>query len=353
MPELKEVFEMVSQKVEPEFDAWSEQEHRQRRTAMNRRIGAIAVVAVIVGALVMAALTMPGNDRTKNVGTDPRPTDDVFPGPIGAQIVDLNGTVVRDLPAQVSLGEQPQLSPDGTTIAYYRSDAVWTIGIDGDNERQLTPSSNDLVGAKSGVSWSRDGTQLVYAWNSEIWIMNADGSGKRQLTHSPDGMGSYAPTWSFDGHAIAFWRGTSVSDNDAPDDSEIYFIGPGGGRAFRLTHDDHASFQPAYSLDGSQIAYRRHDPDDIVVMDSDGTNAHAVAPDAWNPWSPAWSWDGTKLAILRCCADHDSFSGRPLLEVAVIDLSTHETQRLGLYVETENNVPQWVSPSTLLVNRQE
>jgi Tol biopolymer transport system component len=183
--------------------------------------------------------------------------------------------------------------------------------------------------------------------------MNADGSKKRRLTNSPEGEGSYAPSWSSDGHAITFWRGTSETDNDAPDDSEIYFVGLGGGKPIRVTRDDHASFQPAYSPDGSEIAYRRHDPDDIVVMNSDGTGAHAVTPDALNPWSPAWSPDGAKLAFLRCCADHESLSGRPLLEVVVLDLESGDLQRLGMYVETENNVPQWVSSSTLLVNRQE
>lgn len=130
-------------------------------------------------------------------------------------------------------------------------------------------------------------------------------------------------------------------------------MGVGGGEAFRLTHDDHASFQPAWSPDSSQIAYRRTNPDDIVVMNADGTGGHAVTPSALNPWSPAWSPDGTKLAILRCCADHAGFSGRPLLEVAVLDLTTGEIQRLDMYVETENHVPQWITDTTLLVNRQE
>ena len=88
-------------------------------------------------------------------------------------------------------------------------------------------------------------------------------------------------------------------------------------------------------------------------MDADGTGGRTVTRDALNPWSPAWSPDGTKLAILLCCSDHSSPAGRPLLEVAVLDLTTGEIQRLGMYVETMNNVPQWVSDTQLLVNRQE
>ena len=44
-------------------------------------------------------------------------------------------------------------------------------------------------------------------------------------------------------------------------------------RRFELTHDDHASFQPAWSPDSSQIAYRRTNPDDIAVMNADGMEA--------------------------------------------------------------------------------
>jgi hypothetical protein len=39
--------------------------------------------------------------------------------------------------------------------------------------------------------------------------------------------------------------------------------------------------------------------------------------------------------------------------VVVIDFATLELQRLGVYVETENNMPQWTSNTTLLVNRYE
>jgi len=353
MPELKEVFDMVTKQAEPEVDSWREQEQRQRRHARNRRAGAIAVAAAIVIALVLAVLALPKDQRQRTAG-DPTDSQEFLPeGPIGAQIVELDGTVILQLPAQVILGEQPQLSPDGSTIAYYRNDAVWTIGWDGTGERRLTPPSNDVVGAKNAVSWSPTGDELAYAFNGEIYAMNADGSKKRRLTNSPNGMGSYAPTWAPDGIAIAFWRGTSATDNEAPDDSEIFVVGAGGGRAFQLTHDDDASFQPAFSADGSRIAYRRHNPDDIVVMNADGTDAHTVTEDELNPWSPSWSSDGSRLAFLRCCADHESVAGRPLLEVVVLDLATGETQPLGMYVETENNVPQWVSSSRLLINRQE
>ena len=69
MPELKEVFDMVSQKVEPDLEAWREQERRHRRIARNRRIGAFALVAALgVAAAVISMKSRPKEDRTHDVG---------------------------------------------------------------------------------------------------------------------------------------------------------------------------------------------------------------------------------------------------------------------------------------------
>lgn len=74
MPELKEVFAMVSQKVEPHMDAWNRQEQRQRRTARNRKTGAFALVACfLIAAVVIAMNARPAEDGTK-VGDTSGPT---------------------------------------------------------------------------------------------------------------------------------------------------------------------------------------------------------------------------------------------------------------------------------------
>lgn len=76
MPELKEVFEMVTKQTEPELDSWGDQERRQRRAARNRRIGAFAVTAGVGVAVV--ALMLAGRDESNPTppepGTQPRST---------------------------------------------------------------------------------------------------------------------------------------------------------------------------------------------------------------------------------------------------------------------------------------
>jgi hypothetical protein len=76
MSELREVFEMVTKQTEPDVDAWREQEHRQRRTGRNRKLGALAIAAaigVVAAVVVIRAVdegtgTQPGGQLTGTTG---------------------------------------------------------------------------------------------------------------------------------------------------------------------------------------------------------------------------------------------------------------------------------------------
>jgi hypothetical protein len=75
MPELKEVFKMVSQKVEPDLDSWKQQERRQRRSSRSRKLGAFALVAALgVAVAVAVVLSRPDDARRTDVGDPPPDT---------------------------------------------------------------------------------------------------------------------------------------------------------------------------------------------------------------------------------------------------------------------------------------
>src|SRR5919112_1319 len=48
-------------------------------------------------------------------------------------------------------------------------------------------------------------------------------------------------------------------------DSEIYTIGPGGGGTLKVTDNDTEDFSPAYSPDGTDIAYVGNDGNDLEI----------------------------------------------------------------------------------------
>jgi Tol biopolymer transport system component len=74
-----------------------------------------------------------------------------------------------------------------------------------------------------------------------------------------------------------------------------------------VTHEQKSETQPAWSPDGTRIAYARHDADDaicmgcpgsIVVADADGANPRVlITPggDTYGDNRPTWSPDGTKI----------------------------------------------------------
>ena len=88
-----------------------------------------------------------------------------------------------------------------------------------------------------------------------------------------------------------------VSDQDG--DSEIFAIDPATNDMQQLTQNSAADGSPAWSPDGSQIAWQSDQTGnfEIWVMDSDGSNPHQLTDDASTAQDPAWSPDGTQIAF--------------------------------------------------------
>lgn len=93
----------------------------------------------------------------------------------------------------------PAISPDGTRIAFVRSERnrppqIAVVGIDGSDLRVLT----DLPGTCGRVQWSPDGRWLAFVsfvgqW-PQLWVMPADGTAPpRQITQENGAV--YALSW--------------------------------------------------------------------------------------------------------------------------------------------------------------
>jgi Tol biopolymer transport system component len=347
MPELKEVFEMVTKQTEPDLDSWQEQERRQRKVARNRRVGAIAVVAAIVSALAIVALTRPGKDEATKVGADPTSPAPVSPS-IGAQVIGLDGTVRERIPGMPGGASGLRLSPDGRTIAFTTIDGrVATIHRDGSGLKILTVDTANSGGdAQEAVSWSPDGGQIAYVAHDDIYVMDADGSNVLRLTDDPGG--EFFPAWSSQG-VIAYWHGATSGEDGGPSNSEIYTIPATGGIPTRLTHNGTPDIEPTWSPDGERIAYFSTEPSEIWVMNADGSDRHRLFGSKENEgWAPTWSPDGQSIAFLHCCS---SSPYATLLEVRVLDLATGTVRRLHVDVATDLNGPSWSSSDALLINR--
>ena len=101
---------------------------------------------------------------------------------------------------------------------------------------------------------------------------------------------------------IAFFR---FHEAEPFDSTEIYVMNINGNKVTQLTFDESHSHSPAWSPDGTRIAFtsRREGDRHIYVMDTDGN--HVVKLSNVTGQTPAWSPDGIHIAFV-CFIDHVS-----------------------------------------------
>ena len=120
-----------------------------------------------------------------------------------------------------------------------------------------------------------------------IWVMQADGKDSRVPPTSRDDT---QPAWSPDGSEIAFQRQDSPTQTDS-----ILVVPSGGGQTTTLTSDLGVSdLEPAWSPDGSRILFVSDRPDTPSRDESD----------------PAWSPDGRKIVYSANGAFHGASSSQ-------------------------------------------
>jgi dipeptidyl aminopeptidase/acylaminoacyl peptidase len=96
--------------------------------------------------------------------------------------------------------------------------------------------------------------------DGDIFTMNRDGSEIRQLTSFvAGGNGAYLPSWSPDGHHIAF----SVQPLDQSSGFQIWIMDADGANQHLLLNDPlFSDGQPAFSPDGGRERVARNGPSD-------------------------------------------------------------------------------------------
>jgi TolB protein len=132
-----------------------------------------------------------------------------------------------------------------------------------------------------------------------------------------------------------------VSDRDAPgaNGREIYTANADGSDPLRLTSNLVPDADPAYSPDGSKIAFTR--ANDIWVMNADGSRPDPVTGAEGPDSQPAWSPDGSRIVYV---SNQNTPGGNTTgFELFVTDANGSGTQRR--LTETPNNVssraPAW------------
>lgn len=156
----------------------------------------------------------------------------------------------------------PAVSPDGRLLAYFHSgirgvelklaDAATGADLGTLSAPGLSSRFDALSFLYSAGSWSPDGSRLAFVsyanGDNEIDIVEI-ASRRIERRIKPEGVGAISTVaWSPDGRTIAFSGMTGgVSD--------LYLFDLPSGATQRLTNDQYADLQPAWSPDGTRLAF--------------------------------------------------------------------------------------------------
>ena len=288
MPDLREVFQMSTQKVRPDRGFVERQEFRQRRRMRNRKIGAYVIVAAIIIAVAMVAIA---EIRTSPVpAVPPTPTEDlgIF-APVAGRIVYVGqGASVSDRVENHVWAVDPNGPSDPVEGPDVADDVASTlVRLDLDLEDALPPSAHGV----EPLGWSRDGTELlVTRWKGLVgtyYVVHADGTETRVSNQSP-GVGAATAALSPDGSRVVFEsQGLAVVDIE-------------GGGAVKLPYPTggEPDGSVTFSSDGTQIAYTANGR--VWLVNADGTDAHEILADepalVKGADSITWSPAGDRLA---------------------------------------------------------
>jgi len=120
-------------------------------------------------------------------------------------------------------------------------------------------------------------------------VIDADGSDLRILTHR--GIDN-SPAWSPDGTRIAFSRDQG---------SAIYIMDADGSGVRRLVDAGADNLEPAWSPDGRWIAFTSGpniDETSVTLVRPDGSGLHRIGPRGVST-GVSWPPDGSRIAFAR------------------------------------------------------
>ncbi len=204
---------------------------------------------------------------------------------VGSILVGGCGSRATPLSASSSSALTPSAAASAAVLAVSRESdgSLWLLDVNGVAVRELAATG----GRKEVVSWSADGHSIAFSWDkgdgrSDIYVVDAVTATVRQVTQSG---GALSPAWSPRGDRLAY------------SDGRTHIIAPDGSGHLLLAgamSAEHGNWSP----DGRRFCFMSLRQDwDIWVVGLDGSGLQNLTHAPGYQAVPAWSPDGTTIAF--------------------------------------------------------
>jgi Tol biopolymer transport system component len=308
-------------------DRWTWRHGARLRVAARTFVLVVVIAALLAAALGIVALV--GSTRPAPPFGLTRAGFIAFDTADGIVVERANGTDRHVIVKPDGQSISPTWSRDGLRLAYWhRPDKAgsWDLLVvnpDGSGSSTIAEGmtlrerEQDLD-QPSNIAWSPDSRQIAFAGDVEggqgIFVATLGLAAARLVTDPA--LKAIDPAWSPDGSVIAF---------QSQQTETLHVVAPNGSGEHQLASLPHTFLWPDWSPDGSRITTMAFVPNpndpqtgqtDIFTVSANGANVTNISRDPADDFSPSWSPDGARLAWDRVPADK---SARAFIVVTRLD----------------------------------